>query len=221
VMRASSHSVSSKGLCSIFMQRQRNYRAVRYILSRHVKTLVHYLKSNASKYHSLGVPVWWCPWIHDLGMMVGYMKHGYMALEAICKDPVLPFTSQAVSNHVCRTFLYGSSTCPPAARGMFNTPDEALTWARSCSQLFPDQFTLENRLVKILSDLTKHLPLRHMCRITFSEDVDDPSYESKKYGVVLDSLELHPVMPLQTFLEESEKRRRLEITQNHPMIFGS
>jgi hypothetical protein len=75
--------------------------------------------------------------------------------------------------------------------------------------------------VKILSDLTKHLPLRHMCRITFSEDVDDPSYESKKYGVVLDSLELHPVMPLQTFLEESEKRRRLEITQNHPMIFGS
>jgi superfamily II DNA or RNA helicase len=216
----SSHSVSSKGLCSIFMQRQRNYRAVRYILSRHVKPLVAYLKTNASKYHSLGVPVWWCPWIHDLGMMVGYMKHGYMALEAICRDPVLPFTSQAITNHVCRTFLYGSSTTLPAARGMFTTTEDALTWARACSQLFPDQFSLENRLVKILADMTKHLPLRHMCRITYSEDVDDLSYESKKYGVVLDSLELHPVMPLQTFLEESEKRRRLEITQNHPLIFG-
>jgi hypothetical protein len=217
----SSHSVSSKGLCSIFMQRQRNYRAVRYILSRHLNSLVNYLKSNASKFHSIGVPVWWCPWIHDLAMMVGYLKHGYMALEPITKDSALPFTSEAIYNHVCRTFLYGSSTCAPAARGIFTSTEEALTWARYSTQLFPDQFTLENRLIKILSDLTKHLPLRHMCRITYSEDVDDLSYESKKCGVVLDSSELHPVMPLPTFLQESEKRRRLEITQNHPLIFFS
>jgi superfamily II DNA or RNA helicase len=217
----SSHSVSSKGLCSIFMQRQRNYRAVRYILSRHLNPLMSYLKSNASKYHSIGVPVWWCPWIHDLAMMIGYLKHGYMALEPITKDPTLPFTAEAIYNHVCRTFLYGSSTCLPAARGIFTSTEEALAWAKYSAQLFPDQFTLENRLIKILSDLTKHLPLRHMCRITYSEDVDDLSYESKKCGVVLDSPELHPILPLPTFLQESEKRRRLEITQNHPLIFFS
>lgn len=214
----SSHSVSSKGLCSIFMQRQRNFRAIRYILSRHLNILINYLKLNASKYHSRGVPVWWCPWIHDLGMMIGYMKHGYMALDAISKDPILPFTQQSIYHHICRTFLYGSSNCLPVARGIFSSSDEAITWAKYSSQLFPDQFTLENRLIKILSDLTKHLPQRHMCRIAYSEDIDDLGVESKKYGVLHDSPDLHPIMPLTTFLNESEKRRRLEIAQHHPLI---
>lgn len=216
------HSVSSKGLCSIFMQRQRNFRTIRYILSTHLKTLASYLKLNASKYHSHSVPVWWCPWIHDLAMMIGYLKHGYMALEAICKDPVLPFTIHSIYHHICTVFLYGSESTLPVARGLFKSTDEALKWARATSHLFPDQFVLESRLTRILSDLTKHLPARHMCRITYNqnEDIDEiGNFDEKKYGILLDSNELHPILSLQTFLKESQKRRRLEITQNHPSIF--
>ena len=203
----SSHNIACKGLCSVFIFRQRQLRAMRYVLSEHLEELVAYLQANARVYSDNTVPVWWCPWIHDIALMVGCLKHGYMALEQICRDKELPLTTNHLLMHVKRTFLYGSGDVLPAAWRIFESISEAEKWAQCVSLLFPDQKCLETRLGKILTDMTKQLPVRHMCRI----NVLDNSEESMADRDVTPL----PVSPLNRYLSESAKRRRLHVTEHH------
>lgn len=199
------HSIASKGLCAVFIQRQRQLRAMRLILSKHLDDLIAYMRTNSAIYTDTSVPVWWCPWIHDVAMMVGCVKHGFLALEQICKDDELPFTTDHLLPHVKRTFLFGSSEHSPAAWQLFDSPDEAMRWAKCAVMIFPHQVALEVRLSKILVDMTKYLPVGDMCRITRIENEAD----------VMVDVEVAPLTPLNRFLTDSAKRRRLHVTERH------
>ena len=203
----SSHNIASKGLCSVFILRQRQLRAMRYVLSEHLSDLVAYLQANVNIYVNGSIPVWWCPWIHDIALMVGCLKHGYMALEQICRDEELPLTTNHLLMHVKRTFLYGSGEVIPAAWKIFESISEAERWAHCVALLFPDQKCLETRLGKILTDMTKHLPESDMCRI----NVLDNSEENMAAREVMPL----PVASLNRYLSESAKRRRLHVFEHH------
>lgn len=160
----SDHSHVTKNLCSLFMQRQRMLRTIRFVLSSFPAALKSYLRQNSGSY-TIGMPVWWCPWIHDIALMVGCLQHGFMNIDEIIMDKNLPFSTENLKRHIYRVFIFGSRTQAPVAADVFSTADEAHRWVEAVALIFPLQRDLENRMAQMLSELTKHLPARHLHRI--------------------------------------------------------
>lgn len=52
-----------------------------------------------------GLPMWWCPWIHDLGLMAGCVRHGFMNINAMRGDEALPLNPTSVNDHITRTLI--------------------------------------------------------------------------------------------------------------------
>ena len=57
-------------------------------------------------------PIWWCPWIHDIGILIGCIKHGFLNINMILTDKELPFSQCNLETHIRKTFLnpYNSSS---------------------------------------------------------------------------------------------------------------
>lgn len=51
--------------------------------------------------------MWWCPWIHDLGLMAGCVRHGFMNINAMRGDSALPLNPGAVNDHITRALVVG------------------------------------------------------------------------------------------------------------------
>lgn len=169
-----SHSPATQNLCSLFMQRQRMLHAIRFILCRYPAGMRTFLREHAGTY-TIGMPVWWCPWIHDIALMVGCLKHGYLNLEKILTDEESPFFFENLEQHIYRVFVYGTATHAPAAAGVFSSPEEAREWVSKATLVFPLPYELENHLMQVLSELTKHLAARHLYRIYNVQESPVPS----------------------------------------------
>mmetsp|Transcript_22236 Transcript_22236/g.41332 ORF Transcript_22236/g.41332 Transcript_22236/m.41332 type:complete len:1068 (-) Transcript_22236:168-3371(-) len=163
------HSDVTKNLSSLFMQRQRMLRTMRYILCRYPVPLKTFLRQQAGSY-TIGMPVWWCPWIHDIALMVGCLKHGFVNLDAILEDEELPFCTENLERHINRVFVYGTKTQAPAAAHIFKTAEDAQRWVEAVALIFPLQRDVDNRIAQILCEVTKHLPVRHLNRIYNSQE---------------------------------------------------
>ena len=146
----SSHSPVTKGLCSLFMQRQRMLRAMRLVISKYPFILQSYLRQNIDRY-ALDMPIWWCPWIHDIALMVGCLKHGFLHMEKICVDKDLPFWHEYTER---QKDSMSSSQAPESNECCID----------AMLPLF-DQCSLERRITAMLADLTTSLPGRHVCHI--------------------------------------------------------
>lgn len=57
-----------------------------------------------------GLPIWWCPWIHDVGLMAGCVRHGFMNINAMRSNTELPLNPSAILEHITRTFLNGRAS---------------------------------------------------------------------------------------------------------------
>ncbi|CAM9540448.1 unnamed protein product [Scytosiphon promiscuus] len=51
--------------------------------------------------------MWWCPWIHDLGLMAGCVRHGFMNINAMRGDAALPLSPSSVNDHITRALIVG------------------------------------------------------------------------------------------------------------------
>lgn len=51
--------------------------------------------------------MWWCPWIHDLGLMAGCVRHGFMNINAMRSDTTLPLHPTSVLDHITRALIVG------------------------------------------------------------------------------------------------------------------
>lgn len=51
--------------------------------------------------------MWWCPWIHDLGLMAGCVRHGFMNINAMRSDTALPLHPSSVQDHITRALIVG------------------------------------------------------------------------------------------------------------------
>lgn len=49
--------------------------------------------------------MWWCPWIHDLGLMAGCVRHGFMNINAMRGDEALPLNPTSINDHITRTLI--------------------------------------------------------------------------------------------------------------------
>ena len=68
-------STRHAGLCYIFLRRQQLLRTMQYILSSddlfaHLTDLLKSPPPDSARASLCSLPVWWCPWIHDIGAYV-------------------------------------------------------------------------------------------------------------------------------------------------------
>lgn len=196
-------------------------RSVRFVVGRRVDALASLLRDRGARLVQ-DVPVWWCPWIHDLALVVGCAKHGLVDARAMRGDPDLALHPDAVRRHVHRVFLQGNpqgatttrhharsdplAVVPvvhAAAAGVFWDRGDALDWAAASAELFPETHVLEARVERICSELTRKLPVTSASRVAPWQLSLGPPEERSRAGLPCRSAP----MALGALVLNSEQRR--------------
>jgi hypothetical protein len=168
-----------------------------------------------------GLPVWWCPWIHDVGLLLGCIKHGFLALEKIVSDPELPFHRNHLEKHIRRVFLYGCAAVLPSALDELPDKNIAEKWVHLAVNQFAEAKELENRIVILLGEMTRDYPADHpykICNDSFLAEAPEIStaiaaLQEAKLSPNNASADVakRPAVSLTRFLSESAQRRRLAL----------
>lgn len=152
------HSIEALACAFAILRRARLMRAAQYIVSGGVPltTLMDVLKSSAVCDSMDDLPVWWCPEVHDLGLLVHAATRGLFSILVDRKAGSASnvFAPEVVKQHVQTRFI------PQAAsKDMFSnaSPDEISAWVDDQVQQFPSANTLERRLGLLCSVATAHL----------------------------------------------------------------
>jgi len=105
-----------------------------------------------------GLPVWWCPWIHDAALLVHAATRG---LFSILKDrqsddtSPLAFAKEKIMQHMQSAFISDDSALPPAV--VHSAPEDAGKWIDYHAQQFPTANVLERRLAFLCAKATESL----------------------------------------------------------------
>jgi SNF2 family DNA or RNA helicase len=168
LLSTSDHHVAAKGLCQIFAIRQQLLYATFFVLSNCEEILLELLRSPQGR-NVDNMPVWWCPWIHDLGLLIGFLKYGFLSVEEIFQDPILPFNKEYLEPFIRKVFFTGpSGTGDGVASSDITNPDEIEKFVKFSLSQYPDNKDLEFRIIKILEEITRLLPDYHSCKIIIS-----------------------------------------------------
>lgn len=237
------HHLGAKGLCQIFVIRQHILRAISFLLNCYATKLVEYLRSPAGRSVD-NMPIWWCPWIHDLGVLMGVIKHGFMKLDGIVADPELPFHPKHLEAFIRKVFITGNTSMPALARFDLSSVDEVDDFVHFTLMQFPEPKDLEMRVFRIVDEVTRGLPDDHYARLPVNaaqyrsffaaqlssganEDVNqsgmvgpDGNVVKKGDGRGTRTTARPPTMSLKSFVHTSRKRRKLYVTSYHPEAFS-
>lgn len=119
----SDHSLASRGLCQLFLLRQQMLHSIQYICTYKMDRLMHYLKSDLGR-DTRFMPVWWCPWIHDVAILKSCMYYGYINMEMMCLDKRVDthgmvFHIDTIEKFVMHVFINGYT------KHVYEAPDNA------------------------------------------------------------------------------------------------
>jgi hypothetical protein len=97
-----------------------------------------------------GMPCWWCPWIHDVALLVRAATKGiFFVIPNKFSDST--FSPEAIQKQLQRTIL-AKEEKHPAAR--YSDPEQLAQWNRQQAKKFPSMFQLERRLAFLCSRTT-------------------------------------------------------------------
>ena len=174
--RPMEHNIAAKGLCLLYLQRQQVVHAIYRVLKLEKNHLLQAVRVAGSK-DLTNVPVWWCPNIHDIAVMIGTMKYGYLTWDKICCDDTFSLSLPAVRHHIISTFLNNNNDTYDKYNNNINNLKKLILnhiitnniekdmWLDSVSVLLPDLKEYEGRLVNILSELLENAPVENYCRV--------------------------------------------------------
>lgn len=136
------------------LRRTRLMKAIRFIVGGGVplKVLTEFLRGPVWRSQAMGIPVWWCPWIHDLGLLVHAALYGLGSITT-----VLPLQQSFIEQHVRENFIDGTDDKEPALPKCFldqASKEEVDAWVDMHSKQFPTLHVVEHRLTLICSHLT-------------------------------------------------------------------
>jgi len=149
------HSEEAMAYAYAILRRTRLMKAIRFIIGGGVplNVLTDFLRGPVMTSHAIGIPVWWCPWIHDLGLLVRAALHGLGSTTT-----VLPLQQSFIEQHIRETFIDGSvgSTKPVLPKYVLDkaSKEEIDAWVTHHSKQFPTFNVIEHRLALICSHLT-------------------------------------------------------------------
>ena len=102
--------------------------------------------------HTIPYAFRWCPYIHDLGLLVHASLYGLGSITT-----VLPLQQTFIERHVRETFIEGTAQRQPALPKCFldqASKEEIDAWVEMHSKQFPTFRVIEHRLALICSHLT-------------------------------------------------------------------
>jgi len=151
---------STEALASAFaiLRRVQLLRAAAGIASGNVPfdTLDSITRSPFMRKSMSGLPIWWCPWIHDTALLMHAVARG---LFSVVRDrgsfPGSPFSRESIEAHMRSTFF----TDKVAVRKVvsLSTGKDAEEWIVYHSQQFPSARVLERRLAFLCAKATDKL----------------------------------------------------------------
>ena len=154
-VRLSDHSEQAVSNAYAILRRVKLMKSIRFIVGGGVSLgdLTTFLRGAIMRKQTIGVPVWWCPWIHDLAILIHAAMHG---LESVTSG--LPRLQQkCVEDHVRKTFVTGAQGRGPVLPGSFlmrASQEELESWVKTQSKEFPTPAVIESRLALMCSQLT-------------------------------------------------------------------
>ena len=96
------------------------------------------------------MPVWWCPWIHDIALLSQAATDGLFSILPNRSKHFL-FSEKAVEQYLYSSFVANEGALPSARR---TPPDKVTEWIQSQSKLFPSVNQIERRLALLCSIAT-------------------------------------------------------------------
>lgn len=149
------HGLKAKHHAWVALRRSQLLMDVQEILSNRFPELIAHLRSgNEELVHDM--PVWWCPWIHDLAIFDGMARYGISNWEKILLDRKLPFHREARSQHIRLVFLEGSANFKPLYRHMFDSEASMGAWFDQIVEEFPSLAVLECKVQTICAAVLQH-----------------------------------------------------------------
>jgi len=111
-----------------------------------------------------GLPIWWCPWIHDLGLLFHVATQGLSSItmakeiEGLRQTPC--FDIDALQNHIRSVFISGKDGKPPSLPSELidtSSSEDIDEWIRLQANQMPSGKTLERRLALVCGELSREM----------------------------------------------------------------
>lgn len=205
MVKTHSHGIKAKHLANIILRRIQLYKVVHHLITTRPQDVLTYLKSEAGRMVD-EMPIWWCPWIHDYGILQGMKKHGVFAWKSIRSDVNLPFHTRAVQDHIRLVFLDGSRE-KNLLEQVLKTRAEMNVWFKSIVDVFPSVDELERRIQHLASVLT--------------QDEDDESLRMEEPPVLMNAVSFesfHSILtsrePIPNEMDEMTREKELKRLQS-------
>lgn len=159
------HSSVAANNALAILRRTRLMKAIRFIVGGGVpgELIFSFLRGPSMRRDLGSLPVWWCPWIHDLALLVYAATCGLFAViidrnrKSERYETHRVFGKDAVRAHIRRVFLDGRDGVKPALPRSFlkGSSEEAKEmWLEMHAYQFPGVHVIERRLAFICAELT-------------------------------------------------------------------
>jgi hypothetical protein len=157
----SDQSIEAVGTANAVLRRVRLMRSILIIASGRVSAnkIQDVLHSPAMRQSMAGLPIWWCPWIHDIALLIHASTRGLFSIfkdRESTKNIGPAFSSAAIMHHIHSTFVADEQVIP---RQVFDesTPDESPAWIKMYAEEFPLLKVVERRLSFLCAKATEEL----------------------------------------------------------------
>eukprot|EP00980_Cylindrotheca_fusiformis_P012454 scaffold3054_cov129-Cylindrotheca_fusiformis.AAC.18 len=155
----SEHSIEALGTAYAILRRARLMRAATNIASGKtpLDEIDEILRSPFMRKSMDGLPVWWCPWIHDAALLVHASTRGlYSILKDRKSDEITsPFSRSIIRQHMYATFL--AENALPSSITEASPPEDSTAWIELQASDFPSVNVLERRLAFLCAKASEHL----------------------------------------------------------------
>uniref|UniRef100_A0A7S1B9C3 Uncharacterized protein n=2 Tax=Corethron hystrix TaxID=216773 RepID=A0A7S1B9C3_9STRA len=139
----------------VLLRRVRLLKCVRWITGGNVPRakLVAFLRGTFMRRSVIELPVWWCPWVHDLALLVGTASFGLLSLKKM-RTPglgIAQITKPAIEKFIREVFVEGKKL----PRHILKCSDAVETWVEEEKHKFPSAMTVERRISMMCSKLSE------------------------------------------------------------------
>ena len=176
------HSEVAIRHASTILRRVRLARSVQHVAGGgvHIDQVLSTLSGPLLRACMDGLPLWWCPWIHDLGLLFHVAAQGLASItmekeiDGLRQAPC--FEIDALHKHIRSVFVDGKDGKPPNLPAQLleaSSSQDIDKWIRLQASQMPSGKTLERRLAMICGELSRKTPP--------SNSDDDESADNYRY----------------------------------------
>jgi len=155
------HSDEAIARALAILRRFRLMKSIRYIVGGGVSpmALLKFLKGPVMRQNLSELPIWWCPWIHDLAVLINASTCGLFALFGEGTPRVHPaleriFSQEGIRQHI-RTLFESGPAMPQSYQSQARGNHDMESWIEDQAREFPTPQVCEQRLASICFALTK------------------------------------------------------------------